>query len=435
MTKSELGFSGVLLSFSTLAVVFDFGFTPTVDRFIGYAMAGAKKLEPHGPPELGSHAAPNFNLLWELLTTTRQLYRYLTLILFVVLGIGGTIVVENLIREEHRIHPEFALLMPRVAWGLTLASVSFDIYSNWWAIYLRGLNEVRDSVKATALTAFAKLIIAAGLLSGGAGLLSLPLATILSSFIQRRYARVRCLQLLPPPPPGIEAHLGRTLKVMWPNSWRMGILLASTYLLIQANTVLCAHLFHLELTGTYTYSVQLMGYAVAMAAVWTATKWPLISQYQARRDFIQIRELLRVRIWLQTVTFLILGFGVAFVAPRLLHWVGKDKELLPLPWMLVLMFGVYMDMIMAILGTLIATGNRLPYVWTGIITNAGSLTLSLILLRWTHLGLGSFVLGPILSNAVFNYWYWPTFAARSLNTTLREFLLPRRLSRRLANAP
>ena len=422
LTKSELGMNGVLFSMAGLALIVDFGFGPTIDRFISYAMGGAKTLEAHGVPERGEDHAPNYALLWELLVATQKLYRWLTVILFFTLGIGGTLMVERLIRAEHTLHPEFSLLMPRLAWAVTFLSTLLDIYSNWWGVYLRGLNEVRAATKVAALAAIAKFALSVVLLLSGTGLLSLPIASLVSSYIQRRYARVRCLQLLPPRPAMDHFDLKKHLAVMWPNSWRLGVQLMSTYMIIQVNALVCAEVFHLEASGAYIYSVQLMGYASMMASVWTFTKWPVIGQYQARHDHAMIQRVLWPRIWLQSATFLVLACGVVFVAPGVLHWIGKDKELLPLKWMLGLMFSVFMEMQMSTCGTLIATGNRLPFIWPGIITNVCSMIFSLLLLRFTALGAGSFVLGPILSNSVFNYWYWPPFAARGLKTTLFRFL-------------
>ena len=422
LSKSDLGMNGVLFSLASLALIVDFGFGPTIDRFISYAMGGAKTLEAQGVPQRGAAHEPNYELLWELLVATQKLYRYLTVILFFALGIGGTLMVENLIRTEHTLHPEFSLLMPRLAWAVTFLSTLLDIYSNWWGVYLRGLNEVRAATKVAALAAIAKFALSVVLLLAGAGLLSLPIASMVSSFIQRRYARVKCLQLLPPRPVMEHFDLKKHLAVMWPNSWRLGVQLMSTYMITQVNTLVCAHVYHLEASAKYTYSVQLMGYASMMASVWTFIKWPLIGQYQARHDHAMIRRVLWPRIWLQIGTFLVLGSGVLFVAPGLLHWIGKGKELLPVPWLACLMFSAFMDMQMSTCGTLIATGNRLPFIWPGIITNVASMILSLSLLRFTTLGPGAFVLGPILSNAVFNYWYWPPFAARGMKTTLFRFL-------------
>ena len=422
LSKSDLGMNGVLFSLAGLALIVDFGFGPTIDRFISYAMSGAKTLEAHGVPQRTESQKPNYELLWELLEATRQLYRYLTVILFFALGIGGTIIVENLIRTEHALHPEFSLLMPRLAWAATFLAILLDIYSNWWGIYLRGLNEVRVATKVAALATIAKFVISVVLLLSGAGLLSLPIASMVSSFIQRRYARLRCLKLLPQKPPMEHFELKKLLAVMWPNSWRLGVQLMSTYMITQVNTLVCAHVYHLEASAKYSYSVQLMGYASMIASVWISIKWPLIGQYQARHDHAMIQRVLWPRIWLQTGTFFVLAAGVVFVAPRLLHWIGKGKELMPLMWLLCLAFSAFMDLQMSTCGTLIATGNRLPFIWPGIITNVSSMILSLILLRFTSLGPGALVIGPIIANSLFNYWYWPPFAARGLKTTLFRFL-------------
>src|SRR6266568_972393 len=136
-SKADLGMYYVLLSLVALAPVMDFGFGPTIDRFISYAMSGAKTIEARGVPKLAVSDGPNYPLLWQLLVTTRTLYRYLALALFVILGIWGTYTVEARVGETS------SPLITRLAWIASLASTLLDIYSNWWCIFLRGMNEVR----------------------------------------------------------------------------------------------------------------------------------------------------------------------------------------------------------------------------------------------------------------------------------------------------
>jgi O-antigen/teichoic acid export membrane protein len=421
-SKADLGMYYVLLSLAGMAPIIDFGFGPTIDRFISYAMGGAEKLEAHGVPKPGASHHPNYNLLWQLLVTTRRLYRYLTLAVLILLGIGGTLMVEHLIHVEVLIHPAFSPLIPRLAWFATLMSTSLDIYSNWWGIFLRGMNEVRSATRIGVAAQVVKLGLAAGLLLSGVGLLSLPLAGLVSSLVQRHYARVRCLKLLPATPAMTDFDLGKNFRVLWPNSWRLGVQLLSGSLTTQANTFICASVFHLDASAKYGPSVQLMGIAASMAYVWTIIKWPLISQHRARHDDALVQRVLWPRFWLQTFTFLGLAGAVVFVAPGFLHWIGKDKEMLPLPWMLVLALGVFLEMQFTTWSTLIATGNRFPCLWPTVATNVLSLILSLLLVHYTTLGLGALVLGPLLAGCVFNYWYWPFEAARSINTTLFRYL-------------
>jgi len=233
---------------------------------------------------------------------------------------------------------------------------------------------------------------------------------------------VRCLALLKTPPPMNDFDRNRIFRVLWPNSWRLGVQLMSSYLTINANTAICLYAFGLAANATYGLSIQLMGIASSMASVWTLTKWPLISQYQARRERALIQRVLWPRIWLQTLTFLLLAGGVVFGGPILLRWVGSGKNVLPLTWILCLMLGGFLELQLATWGTLISTENRFPYFRHAVASNVLSLMLSLILVHFTSLGLGALVLGPILAGSIFNYWYWPSVAARGMGTTLFHFL-------------
>lgn len=421
-SKPELGMYVVLLNLAGLATVIDFGFGPTLDRFISYAMGGAEEIAAKGVPKPGASKSPNYMLLWRLLVTTRRLYRYLTLALLIFFGIGGTIYVEYLLHSEQMLNPEFSPMIPRLAWFATLVSTLLDIYSNWWSIYLRGLNQVRTAAKISAAAVTVNFCVALALLLGGAGLLSLPIAGLVSNLIQRHFARVTCLKLLPPPPPMDGFDLKQNFAVLWPNSWRLGIQLMSGALVTQLNLLLCAKIFHLDAAAKYGPSVILMGIASNMAYVWTITKWPLISQYRARNEQLLIQKVFWPRLWLQILTYVLLASGVVLFAPGFLHWVGKDKELLSTGWMVVLAVSVFLDSQFTAWGTLISTENRFPYLWPTVATNVLSLVLSLTLVHFTTLGLGALVLGPLLAGSLFNYWYWPFMAARGIGTTLFHFL-------------
>jgi hypothetical protein len=41
------------------------------------------------------------------------------------------------------------------------------------------------------------------------------------------------------------------------------------------------------------------------------------------------------------------------------------------------------------------------------------------------LGIGTFVLAPLLANCLFTHWYWPLYAARGIQTTWARFMFSR----------
>ena len=422
LSRSELGMYWVLLSLAALAPIMDFGFAQTIGRFISYAVAGAQSLEAIGLPKETDSKEPNFKLLWQLLVTSRKLYRRLSLALLFLLGLGGTLFIEHLIQAEVALDRDFSPLVTRIAWATTLVSTLLDIYSNWWCNYLRGLNMVRTAAQVGVAAAAAKCVIAAALLIAGAGLLSLPLATLVANVIQRHFARKCCLRFLPPAPAMDDVELKASLSVLWPNSWRLGVQIMTASIVTQANMFICAKVLHLDATAGYGTAVQLMSVAMGMSYVWTLTKWPLVTQYRARADYAAIRQVLWPRIWLQMLTFVALAGAVVMVGPIALQWIGSGKELLPRHWMICLAAYTFFDLQLTTAGALITSENRLPYFWPAVATVFSSLVLSLLMVHTTTLGVGALVLAPLISGGMFNYWYWPSYAARGLNTTLFRFL-------------
>jgi O-antigen/teichoic acid export membrane protein len=428
LPEAEFGMYYVLASISAMVPLVDFGFAPTIGRFVSYAMGGATSLQAHGVAQQADAAAPNFTLLWHLLHTTRKLYRYMTLAVLVVLGIWGTYLVEL------RIEQTSSVAITRIAWAVTLVAALFDIYSNWWVVYLRNLNQVLVATRIAAAGMVIRVLVAALLLLYGFGLISIPLGSLLGSSLQRFFARRRVLEILKPHPQPETSDTDKHFRVLWPNTWRLGLQLFSNYLATFGNTAVCTHFLGLSANGRYGLSVQLFEIAIGMAVVWTSVKWPLISQYRARHDLAAIRATLWPRVWLQNFTYLLLAAGVLALGPWLLRFLGSGKQMLPFPWMLLLASNGFFLLQFNLWGTLISIENRLPYLWPTVITNVLSLVASLALIRFTSLGIGALVLGPFLAGILFNYWYWPFYSARNLGTSLIPFLFTRPHSSEIVSA-
>jgi O-antigen/teichoic acid export membrane protein len=416
LSTAELGMYYILLGLVALAPVIDFGFSPTIVRFVSYAMAGAETIQAHGFSKTTANG-PNLDLLWKLFFTTRALYRYMALAVLVLLGAWGTFMVEL------RIHETPSVAVTRVAWVITLLATTSDIYSNWALIFLRGMNEVLISVKISVVGSVIKFLIASVLLFAGGGLLSLPIGTLVGNLIQQRLARRACRQRLGEARKHEPAHVWENLRIIWPNSWRLGLSVFSSCMTAQANTAICVKMLGLTSFAPYALSGQLVGMISGMAMVWTTVKWQLIGQFRARHDYAAMRLVLWPRFWLQTVTFVSMVLGLLICGPPLLKWFGSGKQLLPPMWLVAMITYSFLELHLSFWASLISTENRVPFLWPGLITTAFSLGLSLTLIHVPGLGIGALVLAPLLAGCVFNYWYWPLVGARTLNINYREFLV------------
>jgi len=180
--------------------------------------------------------------------------------------------------------------------------------------------------------------------------------------------------------------------------------------------------FGLAAFGRYGLSLQIMTIIHLMAGVWTSVKWPFVAQLRSQHKFDQLRALLRLRFWLQNLTFVVLA-GIAIWAgqPMLDLW-GTGKKLLPEPWFTLLGTLTLFEMQFAFWTYLLSTENRVPSLWATVITYPVGVALVVLLLEASSFGLGALVLGPFVAGCLFNYWFWPAVGARSLQTTWFRFM-------------
>jgi hypothetical protein len=215
------------------------------------------------------------------------------------------------------------------------------------------------------------------------------------------------------------------LRLLWPNSWRSGLLALSNYLRTNASTAICVSSFGLATTAEYGLSVQVIGLAMGLGAVWSWVKWPEAGQLRAAGKLPELRGMLQPRMWLQMGTFVVLAVAAVTAGPWFLHLLRTDKQMLPVRLLALLSFASLIDLQFIFWGTLLTLENRIPTFWSNVVTNLCSLGLALLLVHHTRLGVAALVLAPFLSGLAFNYWYWPAAGARSLGTTWRQFAFSR----------
>lgn len=413
LSRPEFDMYFVFLAFWNLIPIVDFGFTHSFGRAIAYAMAGAQELLPNGYVPATDQRQPNYELLGRVLRATRWLYRVFAGAGMLVLTTGGTWLIYSGMRQTPSL-PKTA-----VAWALMILAIGLEVYMAWWNNALQSMNRVSQSLRYAVLALALRLVLFAGLLVAGLGLLSVPISNIISSAVQRGLARRAVLALLP----GGRLSAGHdpttareVLRVIWPNTWRTGVHLLGSYLATQANTILCLKLLGLNASGMYGFTFQLFNICMGVAYVWVQVKVPQITQLRVKQDYPTLRRLLRLRILLSHLTYWVMAALVIFVVPPALARFAPDKAVLASPWLELFALLRCLDMQLTISTTLIATGNRLPFYKVTVGGSIAGLLLAVVLATCTGLGVAAFVVAPLLVGLAYNYWKWTVVAIRDLST-------------------
>lgn len=426
LPEPDFGFYWILLNLAAMVPLLDMGFAASIDRAIGYAMSGTSELKAKGMvshDSSGGTKGPNHVLLWRLITATRSLYRILSIGVLLILGSWGTFVVSLRVDETS------SSQLTWFAWSLTLLSGILEMYSGWWNVVLRGLNQVLPATRILVLSYSAKFFLSIILLSSGAGLLSVPIAGFISSFLQRALSRRLTLKLLskePAPTPDSNETI-KLIKILWPNSWRTGCHHLSIYLTTSVSTYLCMKHLGLTASGQYGLSLQVVSICQSMSQVWIQVKWPFIFQLRSRNALNELRQIARPRIILLYASYFLLASLAAGVGPVILDWLNQNswtqtsKSLIPLIWLVPLLMNGFFETQFSTWGMFIFAENRIPYLWPIVIGNFVALLVMIALLQLTTWGIGAFVLAPLLVGSLFNYWYWPAYSARLIGSRFDRF--------------
>jgi len=417
LSEPDLGMYYVFLRLVALVPIIDFGFSVSIGRNVSYAAGGAKSIQALGLSAETAGDAPNHTLLWQLLGASRRLYALMALGAFVLLGAWGTWNVLATVDQTD--NPTVTL----IAWGIALAAASFELYLGWWNAFLRGANRVVAAARYAVAGYAVQLSLATMLLLCGGGLLSLPIGTLVGGLINRLLSRRGCLRYLGERPAGSSGGEWHLIRMLWPNSWRVGLQFLSTYVGTTVPGLLFASQFGLATFAPYGVSHQVMMICMGMAMVWIQVKWPQVGQCRARNDMVAMRQLLWPRLWLQNATFVFMAGCAMLLGPTLLTWIGSGKELLPNGLLGLLALVFLLELQFNFWTTLVSTENRIPSLWPTVATQIVALGLYLLFSLLFDLGLLSLILAPLVAGSLFNYWYWMFRGARSAGTTFPRFVL------------
>ncbi len=419
LSRNDFGMYYVLVQLGTVVPMMDFGFSLSVERSLAYARGGATSLESIGVGTAGGGGEPNRALMAEIVHSSKRLYRWLSIGSFVLLGVVGTYSVGLSVEKTSDAS------LTWLAWGIYLVSLSLDLYTSYWVAVMRGLNRVTDSARWLSIAYGVRLGLAALLLLGGAGLLAVPLASLVSGILLRAGVG-RAVRSLTGADPGVtEAGVRRILRVLWPNSWRLGVQLMALFLASYAYSVIVQKQLGPAVYGEYGFSLQIMNIAVGVAAVWVTVKWPVVAKLRIEGSIGVIRRLMRPRFWLQNITYLVLAGGAVSLGPWLPILLHTDKQMLSRELLILMALNSFGELNFAFWTTLISTENRIPALWGLIATQlAGTGVVAWLVLRGGH-GIEAVVIVPLILGCLFNYWWWGREGAKMLGTTLSQFLFQR----------
>lgn len=316
--------------FATLAslhMLAESGFGSTFVRMIAYAMSGASDLQAAMAGRGGTQAHCNLALLGQIVGTMRTIYQRLTLLLAVLLGLGGTWAL---------VRPLAALPDPRagwIGWVLVYANTLLVFQGNFFSTWLQGTNQIAVLRRWETFTSLGSIFTSFLLLKVGAGLLPLVAATQMWATLGVARNAWLALQVL-------DGRL-RTFRdtrycptvfgTVWPSAWRAGVGVLMSFGVTQSTGLVYAQMGRSRDVAAYLLALRLQQMIVAMSNAPFYSKLPLLSRWWAEgahgRIVSDARRAKSLTLW--ALAFPLISIGL--LGPNLFKWIESQTPF-PAPW-------------------------------------------------------------------------------------------------------
>ncbi len=396
--QEEIGLYYTFLAITGIVALFDFGFAPTVSRNAAYAMAGATKFAAIGVPPFSGRNEPNLPLLSALIHTVRRYYRFLGIVLGVIICTFGSWFIYDQIKR--------ADLSPILitAWLLFAVANVYAFSAGFWQNILMGIGAVSDAARIGLIAQIIGLVLLVGGLLCGLRLWAYGLSVFVWVVLGALMARRRLSKHVP----GWQSARGdlnmrQILNDLWPMAWRMGVVMLGSFLINRGNTIVCSAKLGLHETASYGLTLNLLTILFQVATIPVTMVMPQINKLRVSQDHVKIWRIFATRLY-GGLTFGAIGIlCLALCGQSALALIGSNTRLLE-P-MLVVFLGVviWLENHHGLYSGLVLTENRNPFIFPALISGIFVVALGWVAAgRWGVVGL---IGAQAIVQAAWNNWW------------------------------
>lgn len=409
------GLWNVFVSLGSISVLFDFGFNSMFSRNVSYCWSGVDELKKEGVMKANKDAKTNYVLLGKVIKTCQLIYFFISIIAFIGLSTIGTIYIIYVSKEIFSINILYA-------WIIYAIGVFLNLFYGYYDAFLRGVGEVGTVNKIRTIAKVVQITMTAVLLYLGLNLIGVAIAYVMYGAIFRVLCKRAFYSI-----DDIKMNLDRKLKidksdiksifvVVWYNAWKDGVVSIANYISNQVTTILCSLYLGLTATGEFGLIVQLFSAIAQISSSLFSVYQPALQEAYARREKEYSQRIFSFSLIAFELLYVMGSMAVIVIIVPILKYIRPQMSFNILVLVLLCIYqGLlkYRDCYACYL----AGTNRLIYYKSFLFSAMVCLLLSLIFLKYFNLGIIGLGIAQIISQLIYNVWYWPKMVDNELSLT------------------
>lgn len=411
LKSEELGLWYVFMAMVSLAQLLEFGFQPTIARQAAYIYNGATEIKRSGLPTTVPGQL-NIDLLVNLIHSSRYIYRWIAILVAVLLWGMGSLYIYTL-----NYTGDFTIAY--TSWFLFASASVINFYFGYFNALLQGRGDITVVNKVIVASRVSYALLAIVLLLLKFSLLAVAIASLVSCIINRILisrafynARNRDLKKY--------KRTANLNKILWTNTWRLGLVQFGAFLIQRGNTFIAATYLGLTIAASYGLTMQLSTIIITLANQLMALQLPKMNALQVANNKAELKNIYSSSV-LVALILLISGFaGLTLFGEPILALIGSETKLINGQLLALLGVVLLLETHHSISATYLTTTNQVPFLKAALVSGFGVTLFSFSLVYWGDLGVAGLIIGQGSIQLCFNNWYWPKVAMQHLNITPLE---------------
>lgn len=416
LNENELGLWYVFLSIGSLSNLFDFGFSVTLARNITYCWSGAKYLSKDScnGSNLGE---PNFLLMKKVLVASKTIYGVITIVVLILLSVLGTMYLFC-------VTSNMDFYQWGLAWIIFVLSLAVNMYYGYYNSFLYGVGAIEIANKIRVYARLVQVIATVIALILDCGILGISIANLVYGLIFRYLGKNKFYQykdigkqILKVRYDFSKYDVKETFYVVWHNAWRDGVIAISNFCTDQFSTMLCAMYVSLRETGAYAIVLQIVSaIAIFSSMVYNAYQ-PRLQSAWTINDTRNIRNTMSIIVSSYIFLFVIgVCAFVSVVYPLLVYF--KLQNTISLMLCMLICLYQFLFGLRNCYTSYFSCSNRIIYLRAFVCSSFLFCFISFICGEYLELGLNGIVLSQLISQGIFNFWYWIKLGNEEMETNL-----------------
>lgn len=419
LPTEEVALWSIFLTINSLTVLLDFGFSSSFSRNIAYVFSGVNELQAKGFKKVeNKNSKINYGLLKSVIKAMQHYYGLMAIIFLLVFIIASPVYMSSVLTQYHGDKTEIWIAW--FAYGVILA---YELYTCYYTSLLSGRGLVKQNMQIIIVSQTVRIVISIILLLSGLGIISLVIGILISDLVNRTlsYRKFYDSKIKNEIKLAIAQPTKEILKVLAPNSFKIGLTTLGTFFLSQAITLISPFFLTLPEVAQYGISKQMTGLISSIGTTWFSTFYPQLTQYRVRGEIENVKRLyVKGKVSLILI-FIILGTGLVLLGNPILELIHSKTLLLNVYYLIPILIFTYFDSNQSLSTATLLASNDVPFFKSVLASGILSLILLFMLFKFTNLGIFSMILAPAIILSAYQNWKWPLTVFKELHMKASDY--------------